>query len=108
MPDTPWKALERRIAASLGTYRTPLSGGNSRLTRSDTLHPTLYIECKLRARATIATLFEAVAQQARKEAKHPVIALHVKAHHRDLAIIDWTWFTHLVALEATHNDNTPQ
>ncbi len=41
-----WKSLERRIAKKFGTYRTPLSGGSSRHTASDTLHPELYIEIK--------------------------------------------------------------
>jgi hypothetical protein len=40
------KAHERRVARWFGTERTPLSGGASRHTRSDTLHPKLYIEVK--------------------------------------------------------------
>lgn len=46
MADKRWKAFERRVARAFGCERTPLSGGSSRHTRSDTLHPTLYIECK--------------------------------------------------------------
>ena len=41
-----WKAYERRVARYFGSERTPLSGGNSRHTRSDSLHERLYIECK--------------------------------------------------------------
>lgn len=41
-----WKVFERRVAAELGTFRTPLSGGSSRHTRSDTLHSDLYVEVK--------------------------------------------------------------
>ena len=40
------KTQERRVARFFGTERTPLSGGASRHTRSDTLHPKLYIEVK--------------------------------------------------------------
>lgn len=40
------KTQERRVARYFGVERTPLSGGASRHTRSDTLHPKLYIEVK--------------------------------------------------------------
>ncbi len=40
------KTQERRVARFFGVERTPLSGGASRHTRSDTLHPTLYVEVK--------------------------------------------------------------
>jgi hypothetical protein len=46
MADKRWKEFERRVARAFGTERTPLSGGNSKHTHSDTLHPELYIECK--------------------------------------------------------------
>lgn len=41
-----WKAFERELGRRLGTYRTPLSGSNSRHTQSDTLHKDYYIEAK--------------------------------------------------------------
>lgn len=41
-----WKTYERRVATFFGVHRTPLSGGASRHTRSDTLHPKLFIEAK--------------------------------------------------------------
>lgn len=48
-----WKVYERRTARFFGVERTPLSGINSRHdTTSDTLHPTLYIECKSAAGPT--------------------------------------------------------
>ncbi len=40
------KTQERRVARYFGVERTPLSGGASRHTRSDTLHPDLFIEVK--------------------------------------------------------------
>lgn len=46
MADKAWKAFERRVASFFGTLRNSLSGGNSKLTRSDSLHSELFIECK--------------------------------------------------------------
>lgn len=45
---TTWKKFERRVATDFGTFRTPLSGMVKSMTGSDTLHPKLYIECKLK------------------------------------------------------------
>jgi hypothetical protein len=47
-----WKNFERVVAALFGTKRTSLSGGNSKITRSDTMHPYLFIECKTRNKFT--------------------------------------------------------
>lgn len=41
-----WKAFERYIASIFNTTRNSLSGGNSKMTRSDSLHPDLFISCK--------------------------------------------------------------
>lgn len=41
-----WKNFERKIAKIFNTQRTALSGSNSKITSSDTLHPELYIEIK--------------------------------------------------------------
>lgn len=46
MHSTTWKQGEARIAKIFNTNRTPLSGGSSRHTRSDTLHKDLFIEVK--------------------------------------------------------------
>jgi hypothetical protein len=73
-----WKAVERRIAAFFGSRRTPLSGGNSGHTRSDTLHPSLFVEAKHRAKHTTYTLYRETAELAKAEGKLPVIALHEK------------------------------
>lgn len=95
MPDKAWKAFERRIAKSLGTVRTPLSGGASRHTRSDTLHPDLYVECKTRKHSLVHTLFLLACKQAKVERKIPVMAMHVTRSHTTLAIIDWDFFLKL-------------
>ena len=41
-----WKSVEGEIARWFGSTRTPLSGGNSKHTRSDTLHKRFFVECK--------------------------------------------------------------
>jgi len=92
MPDKPWKAFERRIAKSLGTERTPLSGIASKHTRSDTLHPILYVECKNTAESATCKLFRQTRIRAGAENKRPVIALHWKWHDGTCAVIDWNFF----------------
>ena len=95
MGDKAWKAFERRIAKSLGTDRTPLSGGASRHTTSDTLHPDLYVECRLRKRSALSTWWFLVRQSALKEHKIPVIAIHQLCAKHTLAVIDWRFFLKL-------------
>lgn len=91
-PDKLWKVFERRIAASLGVNRTPLSGSGSRITSSDTLHPLLYVECKKHRRLGICTWFKNVAHKAKEERKTPVMALHQFRGEHTLAVIEWDWF----------------
>lgn len=73
-----WKSIERKIAAFFGTVRTPLSGGNSRHTRSDTLHELLFIEIKYRKAHSAVTLWRKTAEYAKKENKIPVVCLSEK------------------------------
>ena len=54
-----WKSVELRLAKMFGVRRTPLSGGNSAHTRSDTLHPTLFIELKHGQASLINTVWKA-------------------------------------------------
>lgn len=70
-----WKRRERVIAADFSTDRTPLSGGASGHTRSDTLHPELFIEIKGRASHAAMRLFDQTAILAKAEGKTPVVAL---------------------------------
>jgi len=53
-----WKSVELRLAKMFGTKRTPLSGGNSGHTRSDTLHKRLFIELKHGNSSTIKTMWK--------------------------------------------------
>lgn len=70
-----WKARERKIAEDFGSKRTPLSGGASGHTRSDTLHDSLFIEVKGRASHAVVGLFDATAKLAAAEGKIPVVCL---------------------------------
>ena len=116
-PSTYWKGFERRIARSLGVERAPLSGGGytagqhntppldpsgkplpnhlRQFTRSDTLHPTLYIEAKCRARHSIFTWWRACIGNAVIEHKTPLLALHEHGHKGALAVMEWKYFVHL-------------
>ncbi len=70
-----WKAAERRVASFFNTERTPLSGGNSKITKSDTLSDNLFIEVKYRKNHSVIKLWDRTKELARKEDKTPVIAL---------------------------------
>jgi hypothetical protein len=73
-----WKAAERRIADYFGTTRTPLSGGNGKQTRSDTLHKGIFVEAKLRVTHAVVSLWRETKVLADKEKKIPVICLNEK------------------------------
>ena len=73
-----WKAFEREAATFFCSVRTPLSGGNSRITRSDSLHPRLFIESKYRKRHTVIALWDKTKCLADAEGKIPVVCLREK------------------------------
>ena len=75
MPDKAWKKRERDVAGYFKGTRTPLSGGNGKVTRADVIHDNLFIECKLRAKHTVVSLWYETAKLAKLEGKIPVIAL---------------------------------
>ena len=58
MPDKAWKKRERDVANYFNGQRTPLSGGNGKVTRADVIHDELFIECKLRAKHTAVSLWD--------------------------------------------------
>ncbi len=82
-----WKRLEKKVARMRGTSRTPLSGGNSKLTRSDTLDETFFIECKYRANSSVWSLYDEIEALARKEGKVPVFVIKKKGHHGELFVV---------------------
>ena len=69
MSDKKWKRRERQVAAFFGTQRNSLSGVNAKVSASDTLHETLFIEHKHRKSSTVVNLFEKVTQSAQSK-KH--------------------------------------
>ena len=75
MPDKAWKKRERDVAGYFKGMRTPLSGGNGKVTRAEVIHDSLFIECKLRAKHTVVSLWDETAKLAKEEGKTPVIAL---------------------------------
>lgn len=88
MPEKQWKQLERRIAKFFHTYRTPLSGGNSRITESDTLHNKFFLEIKSRKALPFLKLFrEEIMPKAKKEKKIPILVIHETKHSDDLCFI---------------------
>ena len=70
-----WKKRESNVADFFQGQRTPLSGVNSKITRSDVIHEDLFIECKLKKKHTVITLWDETKKLAVKEGKTPVIAL---------------------------------
>lgn len=73
-----WKAFERVAAKFFGTVRNALSGRNSKVSSSDSIHPDLYIECKYRATSSLHSLFKDTKKKALLEDKIPVICTKVK------------------------------
>ena len=82
-----WKKLEQKVARMRNTERTPLSGGNSKITRSDTMDKTFFIECKLRRNPALWNLYEKTAELAEKEKKVPVLVIKKKGKHGELFVV---------------------
>lgn len=75
-----WKQRERDAAEELGTRRQPSSGsmGRADQTRSDSVHPKVFIECKLRPSHGPITVWRDAAKKAKAENKTPVVCLMEK------------------------------
>lgn len=85
---TTWKGFERTVASYFGTKRVPLSGSNSgHNTNSDSLHPKLYIECKVRGKVSIWKLFIDTENKAKVEKKIPVVAVKQKGERGYLLVL---------------------
>jgi hypothetical protein len=82
-----WKSFELRIAKFFGAQRNPLSGGNSKHTRSDSLHPVLFVECKWRQKSSLCNLYRNTVPMAKVEGKIPVLAITDKATKADLIVM---------------------
>jgi hypothetical protein len=75
MADAPWKRFERYVAGMFSSLRNSLSGGNSKLTRSDSTHPKLFISCKYTRHnhKTLRQLLGEERQKAKVEKKTAVL-----------------------------------
>ena len=73
MGDKAWKKRERNVAKYFNGKRNALSGGNSKITRADVIHPRLFIESKLRKVPSVVKLWEHTHEQANKENKIPAV-----------------------------------
>lgn len=83
-----WKGFERTVADFFGTKRVPLSGSNSgHNTNSDSLHPNLYIECKVRGKISLWQLFVDTEKKAKVEEKTPIVAIKQKGEKGYLLIM---------------------
>lgn len=83
-----WKSFERVVATYFGTRRVPLSGSNSgHGTNSDSLHPKLYIECKVRSKIALWQLFIDTEKKAKVEGKIPVVAIKQKGEKGYLLVM---------------------
>ncbi len=85
-----WKKIEAIFAGFFGTRRTPLSGGNSGITRSDSLHTELFLEVKQRKNPAVMNLFEETAKMAKVENKIPVLGIHRKGSRTWLVVCSIT------------------
>jgi len=81
MSSKTWKTIERKIARFFGAERNPLSGGNGKQSRSDSLSDKLFIETKYRVNHSAITLWRKTALLATKEYKIPVVCLAEKHRH---------------------------
>ena len=83
-----WKSFERVVATYFGTRRVPLSGSNSgHGTNSDSLHPKLYIECKVSGKISLWQLFIDTEKKAKVEGKIPVVAIKQKGEKGYLLVM---------------------
>ncbi len=101
-----WKKFEQRVARFFGSTRAPLSGRNNKITGSDSLHPELFIECKLRAESPIHTLFAETEAKAKAEYKKPILALQWK-NHPGWLLVCRPEDIHLLSSLAKDCDNLP-
>lgn len=90
-----WKQGERCVADFFGSKRTPLSGGNSGHTRSDSLSKYFFVETKYRESNATFKLFEKTKALAKKEKKIPVVCLIQKRKHGFLIVADASSFAEL-------------
>ena len=101
-----WQLFESRVARFFGAERNPGSGCGMTDTMSDSTHPVLFIESKLRAKSPIHALFGDVAEKAAQEGKTPILALQWK-NHAGWLLVCRPEHIHLLSSLAKDYDNVP-
>ncbi len=101
MNRTTWKNHEKAVARLFGSERTPLSGGNGRITRSDTLCPWIFFELKSgnvpRRIDAIHRLYAAatVAAQTLEADRHKLVVLVLHANGSSDSVENWLCYLRL-------------
>ena len=98
MPDKNWKRAERKGATLIGGMRTPLSGGSSRHTQADAIHPIIYLEMKYRQRFAVVSQMRREEKKAKKEGKVAVLGFQQRGLHTRYYLIP----EELMAILMTH------
>jgi hypothetical protein len=85
-----WQKREGKAAALFGARRQRCSGSSGRAdcSRSDSTHPALYLETKLRQHHAAVALLDQVKGPARREGKTPVLALATKGRRGIVLVLD--------------------
>jgi len=91
-----WKSYEYRIAKLFGGTRNPLSGMNSKHTAADMIHPSIFLECKMRARIPFMKTFTDTKKSAKKEGKMPIVVFKEKYLKTSIIMMDLDDFMKLV------------
>jgi len=103
-----WKKIENIFAQWFGSERVPLSGGNSKISRSDSMHPRLFLEVKQRQNPAVANLFENTAELAKKENKIPVLGIHKKGSRLWLIVCNVMDLKKVASEMKGHSDGSDQ
>jgi hypothetical protein len=92
MPDTPWKAFERRVAKQLGGNRTgPLGKG-----KSDVDGTSFSVECKRTSRLGInGSWIRQARDQGRKEGRPWILVVSKHNDRRPVVVLDFGTFVKL-------------
>lgn len=88
MPDKAWKRAERKAAAVIGGKRNPLSGGSAGHTRSDVIHPVIYLEMKYRKTFGVVELIRKEEVKAKKEGKVAILGFQQRGLHTRYYLIN--------------------
>lgn len=96
MTKSTWKKTERRVARFFGAERNPLSGGNSKQTRSDSLHKKLFIETKHNKDPTVWKQYKEIEEDIDDI---PILILRENNDSREMVCIHKDYFDKIASNE---------